>query len=251
MEKKNVFVVGCNGRMGKLVCDLIQKSKELTVAYGFDMNTDSESGINVYCHPITSLPCPTDVIIDFSRPDATMEILPLAVDRMVPMVIATTGFTDLQEESIKDYAKLIPIFKASNMSYGVNAVKELLKLAAQLFYDYDIEINEFHHRNKADAPSGTANMFFDTINASRNDAFVSVYGRTEKRTEREIGISSNRGGAFPGEHTVTFAGSNDFIRIQHFAHNPSIFAEGALNAALYIMEQTVPRIYTMDDYFKM
>lgn len=246
-KKRNVFVVGCNGRMGQIVCKLIQSSDDLAVTHGCDKNTVSQLGINVDNHP-TSLPCPTDVIIDFSNPSATMEILPLAVDRHVPMVIATTDFSKEQEESICEYyASYIPIFKSANMSYGVNAVNELLKLAAKLFYDYDPEICEFHHRNKKDSPSGTANMFFNTINEAQDGIRVSKYGRTGKRETDEIGIASLRGGAFPGEHVVTFAGENDFIRIEHFAYNPSIFADGALQAARYIMEQSIPGIYTMKD----
>lgn len=251
MEKSKVLVVGCNGRMGKLVCEAISNSKDFAVSAGYDVEEHdgdfpiftSVEKLEKYCFNGRY-----DLIIDFSRPAATMDVLEnFAVKNHVPMVIATTGFSADEEDRIDTASQYVPIFKSSNMSYGVNAMLQLLKIATMLFPDYDYGISEFHHGGKKDAPSGTAKMFFEAINDAHGSNLTSVYGSTDKKNPNEVWIASQRGGAFPGEHVVTFAGANDFIRIEHFAHNPSIFAEGALDAARYLLKQKIHSLYNMED----
>lgn len=251
MEKKNVFLVGANGRMGKITSELISNSVDFDVPYVYDqVVSKSNSGCNIYNSSVQAVPKGTDVIIDFSKPNATMTVLPWAVEAKVPMVIAPTGYTPEQNEAIAEASKIIPIFKSSNMSYGVNAMIEIVKLAAKLFYSYDSEILDFHHSGKVDSPSGTANMLAEAIKEVQ-DGMETIYGRTGKRQSNEIGIAAQRGGGIPGEHVITFAGPNDFVRLQHFALKPEMFAEGALDAARFILKQTEPRLYTMKDLLRL
>lgn len=257
MEKANVLVVGCNGRMGQLVCKAIAESEDFVVVAGYDV----EYKKGLYDFPIfTSISelaelevaDDIDAVIDFSRPAATMAVLDFAIKYHIPTLIATTGFSDEEEEKIRNAAKYIPIFKSDNMSYGVNVVVQLLKLATKLLDSYDIAISEFHHAGKADAPSGTAKrLFFNTINEAHGNDLEYSYGSTGKKKHDELWVASQRGGNFSGEHVITFAGANDFIRIVHFAHNAKMFADGALNAARYLLEYCgCAGYYTMDNMFK-
>lgn len=251
MEKR-VLVVGCNGRMGKLVCEAISNSEDFIASAGYDVK--SEGNIFPIYTSVEELNFNPfyDSIIDFSRPAATMEILEdFAVKNGIPMVIATTGFEKDQLKAIEDAAQKIPIFMSSNMSRGIYLANQLVYMASTLLTDYnDVSIDELHHIGKKDAPSGTAiNIFFGTINRSRGNNLVPAYGKTDKKQPNEVWMSSRRIGKASGLHTITFAGESDEISIVHNAYDASIFAKGALDAARYIVQQTEPRIYTMDDLF--
>lgn len=248
--KQNVFVVGYSGKMGKIVCDLIKRSNDLEVTQGYDLVSDSELGItNSHNMPIIWTNAP-NVIVDFSKPEATMRILPYAVRYHVPMVIATTGFSGEHEALIEDAAKTIPIFRSTNMSYGAKAFVQIVQLAVKLFQPpYEISIHEKHHSGKADAPSGTAKTLFEAINDARGNTLIYRFDSNGKRNPNEVWVSAERVGAFRGEHIVTIAGENDYVELKHFVNDRGVFAEGALQAARFIMRQTEPRIYTMDDLF--
>lgn len=251
--KKNVFVVGCNGKMGRIVRSLISESDDMDTTAGFDQHQGgviaSYCSENLRNNP-NAVFYNTDVIVDFSRPEATMEILPYAVKYRIPMVIATTGFTKEQELELKSAASLIPIFKSSNMALSTKRFISLVKCAAKLFPEpYEISIHEDHHSGKADAPSGTAKMLFDAVNEGRGRTLVYRFDSSGKRAENEVWVSSGRVGSFRGDHIVTIASENDYIQLKHSILDRALFAEGALDAARYIMQQTEPRIYTMDDLF--
>lgn len=190
-------------------------------------------------HDFSQLP-EADVIIDFSHPNLTLEMLK---DEQVtlPMVIATTG----QKEEIIKQAKIkgetSPVFFSPNMSYGVHVLTKIVRLATELLEDYDIELLEKHHNQKVDAPSGTLNLLLDTIKdvESRKDANP-VYDRhdkTVKRDPKEIGISAIRGGTIVGEHDVYYAGVEEEITISHRAQSKDIFANGALKVATKLVQK--------------
>lgn len=193
-----------------------------------------------------------DVIIDFSHPDLTLEMLQTE-EVTCPIVIATTG---KKEEIIaKAQAKSgkQAVFFSPNMSYGVHVVTKIVHLATELLEGYDIELLEKHHNQKVDAPSGTLNLLLDTIKDvnSRKDA-QPIYDRhelTQKRDEREIGISSIRGGTIVGEHDVLFAGLDEEITISHRAQSKDIFANGALQVAKKILEKE-NGYYDFDNLFQ-
>lgn len=204
--------------------------------------------IPVY-NDITKIKETPDVIVDFSQVHATLDILKYASEKHIPIVIATTGFNREQLKIIEDYSKDIPIFKSANMSFDINLMRKLVAQIAPLFSNTDIEITESHHRNKVDAPSGTALLLADSINESLGGKMKYVYNRHDLSTKRgnnEIGITSIRGGNIVGEHTVQFFGPNDTFEIKHTSYSRSVFAEGAIKACKFIVGKP-NGLYSMED----
>ncbi len=243
-----VLVNGCNGKMGQVVCDLIEQNENLVLKAGFDKNITGEFAFHVF-DKIEDIKEKPDVIIDFSIPIATLNILEYASKNNVPIVIATTGFTKEQEEKIKEYSKIIPIFKSANMSFDIMIMKKLVSWLAPLMKDTDIEIIEAHHNRKIDSPSGTAQMLADSINSALGNTLHCEYNRHdkhEKRDKNEIGMSSIRGGNIVGEHTVQFIGDFETFEIKHTSYSRNVFAEGSLKAANFIVNQK-PGLYCMED----
>ena len=243
-----VLVNGCNGKMGQVVCDLIEQNENLVLKAGFDKNITGEFAFPVF-DKIEDIKEKPDVIIDFSIPIATLNILEYASKNNVPIVIATTGFTKEQEEKIKEYSKIIPIFKSANMSFDIMIMKKLVSWLAPLMKDTDIEIIEAHHNRKIDSPSGTAQMLADSINSALGNTLHCEYNRHDKherRDKNEIGMSSIRGGNIVGEHTVQFIGDFETFEIKHTSYSRNVFAEGSLKAANFIVNQK-PGLYCMED----
>ena len=246
-----VMVNGCYGKMGQIVCDLIEQNENLVLKCGFDKNITGEFAFPVY-DKIENIVEKPDVIIDFSIPAATLTILQYAVSNHVPIVIATTGFTNEEELIIKEASKKIPIFKSANMSYDIMIMKKLVQWLAPLLKNTDIEITEIHHNRKIDSPSGTAQMLADSINKSLGNSLYYEYNRHdkhEKRNKNEIGINSIRGGNIVGEHTVQFFGEYETFEIKHTSYSRNLFAEGALKAADFIVTKS-NGLYNMEDMFK-
>lgn len=243
-----VMVNGCSGKMGQIVCDLVEQSKDFVLKCGFDRNVTGEFAFPVF-NKIENITEKPDVIIDFSVPVATFNILEYAVSNHVPIVIATTGFSEEEEEKIKEYSKKIPIFKSANMSYDIMIMRKLLQWLAPLLKDTDIEITETHHNRKVDSPSGTAEMLADSINASLGNSLHREYNRHDKREKREkneIGMHSIRGGNIVGEHTVQFFGEFETFELKHTSYSRNVFAEGAIKAANFLV--TMPDgLYNMED----
>lgn len=244
--KKNVIVVGCSGYMGQVVCRLIQESTDMKVHVGYD----SKQCKNLEFPFVSSIEDlkkykNADIIIDFSSPDCTIQMLEYASLHKIPIIIATTGFTEDQEEIIKNYSSKIPIFMSANMSYEITLIKKTLEQLAPKLSNCDIEITETHHNRKKDAPSGTAKLLANSINSSLNNSKKIIYGRQGKRNANEIGISSLRGGNIVGTHTVSFFGEYETIEITHTALSRDLFAEGALKAARFILNQS-SGMYNMD-----
>lgn len=243
-----VMINGCNGKMGKVVSELVEKNDDMIVKCGIDMSDNGDTNFPVYTNLNQIIEKP-DVIIDFSIPAATFRILEYAKNNSIPIVIATTGFTLDEEEKIKEYSKYIPIFKSANMSYSINLLQHLLKEIAPKLADTDIEIVETHHNRKIDAPSGTAQMLADTINEAIGGDRICEYDRHskhEKRNPKEIGMTSIRGGNIVGEHTVLFFGESETLEIKHTSYSRNVFAEGAVKAAKFIVEKA-KGFYNMDD----
>ncbi len=234
-----IMVNGCNGKMGQVVCKLVEKDEETKVVCGFDKNMEVQQEFPVY-NNLENIKEKPDVIIDFSIPVATLNILKYAEKNNVPIVIATTGFSNDEENIIKEYSKKIAIFKSANMSYDIMIIQKILKWLAPHLKDTDIEITETHHNRKVDSPSGTAQMLADAINESLGNTKYCEYNRHEKREKRnknEIGMHSIRGGNIVGEHTVQFFGENETLEIKHTSYSREVFAEGAIKAAKYLIAQ--------------
>lgn len=234
----NVLVNGASGRMGQEVIKEVNFSENFNYIYGADME-----------HSINDIHIQPDVIIDFSVPSSTLEILEYANQYHVPVVIATTGFDENQLNTINEYAKKIPIFKSSNMSYETNLVISLVSKLACLLKDSDIEIVDVHHNKKVDSPSGTALMIADGINKALDNSMYYEFNRHSKkeaRNKKEIGIHSLRGGTEVGKHSVFFFGNNESLEISHTVTSRTVFAKGSLKAAEFIINQK-PGLYDMND----
>ncbi|AQQ53093.1 4-hydroxy-tetrahydrodipicolinate reductase [Planococcus lenghuensis] len=180
--------------------------------------------------PADELP-DADALIDFSHPALVKELL--ASDPSLPLIIATTGEKEELVRLLQDKAETQPVFFSANMSYGVHILQELIRYATPLLGNFDIELTERHHNKKIDAPSGTLVKLYDAIKETRQDV-EPVYDRhaqEAKRTDKEIGIHSIRGGTIVGEHEVLYAGHDEVIAIQHKAQSKDIFANGAIDVA--------------------
>lgn len=242
-----IIISGCNGKMGQVVESICAADSEVQVVAGFDINQAVRS-YPVFVSP-ANFSGEADAIIDFSSPKALDGLLDFCVERKVPVVLATTGYSQEQLSKIEEASKIVPVFRSGNMSYGMNVVLDLVKKAAQLLGDQcDIEIVEQHHKRKVDAPSGTALMLADAAKEGLDYEPDYVYGRAERREPRpknEIGISSVRGGTIVGIHDVIFAGHDEVIEIRHTAQSREIFANGAVKAAKFLAGVTEPGMYNM------
>ena len=243
-----ILVNGCNGKMGQVVCNLVKQNDKIELCGGFDRENLKLLDIEVFTD-IKDISIKPDVIIDFSIPISTFNILEYAKQNKIPIVIATTGFTGKEEAKIMEYSKELPIFKSANMSFDVNMMKHLVMQIAPRLKGTDIEITEVHHNRKVDSPSGTAQMLADSINEALENKYHCEYNRHdkhEKRDKHEIGISSIRGGNIVGEHSVQFFGEYETFEIKHTSYSRNVFAEGAIKAAEFIVDKP-NGLYNMDD----
>lgn len=244
-----VLMSGCNGRMGQVISKMVETDDKVKIVAGVDVNTEKNNDYPVFANPF-DCDIAVDVIIDFSHPSAFNNLTKYAIEKKTPLVMATTGLSNEQTESLKEVAKSTPVFFSSNMSLGVNLLVDLVKKAAKfLDSNYDIEIIEKHHNQKIDAPSGTALTIADSINSVLNEKCEYIYdrhSRRKKRSPNEIGIHSIRGGNIVGEHSVIFAGTDETIEIKHEASSKDVFAVGAIKAAKFVADKE-PGLYGMSD----
>jgi len=230
-----IGITGCNGRMGKTLTNLIESADGLELSGGIDQGDDAE---NLFKN--------SDVVIDFTIPDATMNHLDLAVQTGTPLVIGTTGLNEDQEALLQSSANKTPILYAANMSVGVNMLMALVEQAAsRLGDDWDIEIFETHHHHKIDSPSGTALALGKSARNGRNGGDF-VTDRAGKRKAGDIGYAVQRGGDVVGEHDVTFFSQGERLILGHKATDRALFAKGALRAARWLTNKPAG-LYSMKD----
>jgi 4-hydroxy-tetrahydrodipicolinate reductase len=228
-----VVVTGASGRMGQMLIEAVEAAADCVLHATLDKGDDVRAGL-----------AGADVLIDFTRPEATLEHLAVCADLGVKAVVGTTGFEPEQNAQIARLAERTAIVFAPNMSVGVNVVLKLLDMAARAMNEgFDIEIVEAHHRNKVDAPSGTALQMGQVVADAlgRDLKQCAVYGRegvTGVRDPSTIGFATVRGGDIIGDHTVLFAGTGERIEISHKASNRGIYAQGSLRAARFLAGQT-------------
>ena len=233
------IICGASGKMGGFVADACKSDGDIQVVAGVDkINLGQNFPI---FGDFKSINTDADVIIDFSNPILLDSILEYAIKTNTAVVLATTGYSDSQIEQIKEASKKIPVFFSFNMSLGVNLICSLAKKAAAVLGDgFDIEIVEKHHNQKIDAPSGTAIMLANAVNSCFGGEKVYEYDRHSKRQKRspkEIGIHSVRGGTIVGEHDVIFAGHDETVTISHSAQSKEVFAVGSVKAAKFLAEK--------------
>jgi len=260
MEKTNIVVCGAAGKMGSLVIHLArQKGEEFTVKAGVESKNHplagkrSVDGVDITDNAggvITG----EEVIIDFSVPDAAMQHLDICTVKKSPFVTGITGFNKEQSALLKESSRSIPVFFAPNMSFGVNLFFEIVRYAAGILKEYEIEISEIHHRFKKDAPSGTAKKIADIICSvsNRKPEGVIKYGRKgtgDIRPSDEIGMHSLRMGDIVGEHYIYFGGKGEVVDLADRCYNRESFALGALKAASFIRNKPAG-MYGMQDMIK-
>lgn len=243
-----ILLCGANGKMGKVVYECASAFENTDVVAGVDPYGEN-SNFPLY-RSFDEVNTKADVIIDFSHPALLSSMLKYATENKIPAVVATTGLDENGLNLIKEASKEIPVFFTANMSLGVNLISELAKKAAAVLSpDFDIEIVEMHHNQKIDAPSGTALLLADEISSALENEPVYEFDRHSKRMKRsknEIGISSVRGGTIVGEHEIIFAGTDEVIKISHSAYSKKLFANGAINAAKFIVNAK-SGLYSMKD----
>ena len=244
----DIVIQGIYGRMGHALIEKIAARQDCRVVAGVDREAGKVGDIPVYAG-FEGLP-KVDAIIDFSSPAGAVAAVQYGAVHGVPCVICSTGLSAEDETVLEDASAKTPIFRSANMSLGVNVLIELARQATRVLSgEFDIEIVEKHHHNKLDAPSGTALMLADAINEENDGAYHYVYDRSsvrQKRDPKEIGISSVRGGSIVGDHEVLFCGPDEVITLKHTAYSRSIFANGAINAAVYLAKKE-PGLYNMGD----
>lgn len=229
---------GCNGRMGRVIIDLVKEDNDIEVVAGIDA-----FGENDYDFPtfkgLSECNVDCDVIVDFSNASAVDGLLDYCVAKNVPVVLCSTGLSDAQLSKVKESSAKVAVLKSANMSVGINALLKVLKEVSPLFAaaGFDIEIVEKHHNQKLDSPSGTALALADSINESLSNEYDYVYDRSqrrEKRPKKEIGISAVRGGTIVGDHDVIFAGHDEVVTLSHRAYSRAVFGKGAIEAAKFL-----------------
>ncbi len=256
----SVIISGACGRMGKTLVELVLANDEFELV-GLLEHAD-------YAHLVPKYDCLVSskaeemfsklggaVVIDFTSPESSLSMAKLAAEHGVLMVIGTTGFTEEQKAELANYAKRTPIFWAPNMSIGVNVLLKVLpELTQMLGEDYDIDMVELHHNKKKDSPSGTALKLAECLAEARNWDLgeVACYHREGiigERPKKELGIQTIRGGDIVGVHTMYFMGAGERIEVTHQAHSRETFAQGALRAAKWLVNQNAGVVYNMQNIF--
>jgi len=258
-----VAVAGASGRMGRMLVEAVLAADDCKLAGALDVpgspavGVDASaflgqaSGVAIASDLATGL-AQAQFLIDFTRPEGTMQHLRHCRDNGIKLVIGTTGFSDAQKAEIADAARDIAIMMAPNMAVGVNVVLTLLRQAAKaLSHGYDIEIIEAHHRHKVDAPSGTALKMGEVVADAlgRDLKECAIYGRegvTGERDPSTIGFATVRGGDIVGDHTVLFAGIGERIEITHKSSSRATYAQGSLRAVRFLAHQP-HGLFGMDD----
>jgi 4-hydroxy-tetrahydrodipicolinate reductase len=246
-----IAIAGASGRMGHMLIEAVRNEPNCSLAGALDVAASpgigndatgflgQASGVNIEADVRKGLQN-SQVLIDFTRPEGTMNHLKVCRELGVKLVIGTTGFNDAQKAEIAAAAKDIAIVMAPNMSVGVNVTLKLLQMAAQAMpTGYDIEIIEAHHRHKVDAPSGTALKMGEVIAEAmgrdlKDCAVYERYGHTGERDPSTIGFATIRGGDIVGDHTVLFAGTGERIEVTHKSSSRATYAQGSLRAASFL-----------------
>ncbi len=255
-----IIITGACGRMGKTLVELIQADPQCTLV-GLLEHKD-------FAHLNPNAPCaigsnaeellaqhPTAVIIDFTAPEATVELCKVAAKYGNSVIIGTTGLNEEQKNTLNELATQTRLFWAPNMSIGVNVLLKVLpQLVQMLGEDYDMEMVELHHNRKKDSPSGTALKLAECLAEARQWALddVACYHREGiigERPKKEMGIQTIRGGDVVGVHTMYFMGAGERIEVTHQAHSRETFAQGAVRAAKWLHTQPMGKLYTMQDIF--
>ena len=253
MKKINLAITGCLGRMGQQLIRSTKNNKNFKIVSLTESRniTKKISGIKLELNTINAFK-KASVIVDFTVPKCTMQVLKIASKLKKRIVIGTTGFSKKEENSIKKYSKKIPILKAGNMSLGVNLLMYLTEIASKsLSNNFLTKVYEVHHKHKKDYPSGTALMLGKGIADGKNKNFYSLIGKKyfNKKTfpyGKKINFNSIRKGNIIGEHEVKFSDGKEIVTLNHESFDRALYSEGALTASKWLMKKK-PGLYSMRD----
>ncbi len=246
-----ITVIGSSGAMGRNIINSARSRGHEIVAGVDRVNLNDDFPVFATHEEIN---VKADMVIDFSHPHLLLPTLEFCRKNSMPLIYGTTGIGEDDDDYIWELSKIVPVVRSNNFSLGISVLKNLVASATKMLsQNYDIEIIEKHHRKKIDAPSGTAKMLYDIIEAFAQRELHPVYDRTvrsERRNPDEVGISSVRGGTIVGEHEVIFAGNDETITLSHSAYSKEVFSEGAIIAAEMILPLK-NGYYTMDNIADM
>ena len=253
MKKINLAITGCLGRMGQQLIKSTKNNKSFKIVSLTESRIISKriSGIKLELNTINAFK-KASIIVDFTVPKCTMQVLKIASKLKKRIVIGTTGFSKKEENLIKEYSRKIPILKAGNMSLGVNLLMYLTEIASKsLNNNFLTKVYEVHHKNKKDHPSGTALMLGKGIADGKNKNFYSLIGKKylNKKTipyGKKINFNSIRKGNIIGEHEVKFSSGKEIVTLNHESFDRALYSEGALTACKWLMKKK-PGLYTMRD----
>ena len=253
MKKINLAITGCLGRMGQQLIRSTKNNKNFKIVSLTESRiiTKKISGIKLELNTINAFK-KASVIVDFTVPKCTMQVLKIASKLKKRIVIGTTGFSKKEENLIKKYSKKIPILKAGNMSLGVNLLMYLTEIASKsLSNNFLTKVYEVHHKHKKDYPSGTALMLGKGIADGKNKNFYSLIGKKylNKKTfpyGKKINFNSIRKGKIIGEHEVKFSSGKEIVTLNHESFDRALYSEGALTASKWLMKKK-PGLYSMRD----
>ena len=249
-----IIMLGCNGRMGQMITDMVKQDDECTIVAGIDIVDNRDNGYPVYTK-LADCDVEADAIIDFTSATDFESRMDYAVDKQIPIIECSTGLSEEQMDYLKKASEKVAVLKSANMSLGINLLMKILKDATKVLSPagYDIELVEKHHNQKLDAPSGTALALADSINEAADNQYHYVYDRSQvrqKRDQKEIGISAVRGGTIVGDHEVIFAGQDEVIEFKHTAYSKAVFGKGAVEAAKFLAGKPAGR-YDMSDVIQL
>ena len=252
MKKIKITITGALGRMGKILIKRISTNKNLKLFSLTDLKSGKIiNGIKIQKNNMEAFK-KTDVIIDFSRPKSSLEILNYAKKFKKKVVIGTTGFNSKQNNLIKNYSKRIAIFKSGNMSLGINLLEYIVDIfSKKIPSNYQIGISDNHHKRKVDYPSGTALMLANAVSRGKNKDLKSLKGkmflnRSGNLQKNKITFFITRKGNTIGKHSVNFNNNIENIELKHTAFSRDLFADGALNAAVWISKKN-KGLFNMQD----
>ena len=253
MKKINLAISGCLGRMGQQLIKSSRSNKNFQLVTLTENKPINKKIAGISLNLNTELAFKkADVIVDFTVPKCTLDILKIASKLKKRVVIGTTGFTQKEEDIIKKFSKKIPILKAGNMSLGVNLLMYLTEIASKsLNEEYLSKVFEVHHKYKKDYPSGTALMLGKGIANGKNKNLYNLIGKKFLNRKsfpygRKINFNSIRKGEIIGEHEVTFSSGKEIIKLNHEAFDRALYSDGALTAAKWLINQK-PGLYSMRD----
>jgi 4-hydroxy-tetrahydrodipicolinate reductase len=256
MKKINISITGALGRMGQILINRISKNKNFKIYSLTDLKAGEKiKGIKVQNNSLEAFK-KTDVIIDFSRPKSSIEILNFAKELKKKVVIGTTGFLKKDENLIKNYSKKIAIFKSGNMSLGINLLEYITNiLTKKIPNDFQIGISDNHHRAKIDYPSGTALMLANAVAKGKGINLDKLKGKSflnkkGKLQNKKINFFITRKGKTVGQHSVIYNNKIENIELKHTAFSRELFADGALNAAIWISKKN-KGLFNMQDMYNL